>query len=162
MPSQFLAQQAPLGFTRGDHWVLLLTACIPDPYQVCQVRRCPLSVNRPSRKKPKCQTEPNAVEPPGRPLGLPAVNAAPASGHDTASSLVSESAKPEQTDVPKLDSAAPDHASSDAQPFPSTYCKRIGQAGEPVECIERPSGTSGESLSPFQTVIVVGQVPMVP
>ena len=53
---------------------------------------------------------PNAVEPPGRPLGLSAGNIASESGHDTSSSFASESAKPEKADVPKLESAAPDQS----------------------------------------------------
>ena len=68
------------------------------------------------------EAEPNAVEPLGKPLGLPAVNAAPASGHDTASSLVSESAKPEQADVPKLDSAAPDQSGRPVGLFDAGSC----------------------------------------
>ena len=53
---------------------------------------------------------PNAVEPPGRPLGLSAGNIASESGPDTSLSFASGPAKPEKAEVPKLESAAPDQS----------------------------------------------------
>ena len=109
------------------------------------------------------EAEPNAAEPPGRPLGLPAVNAASPSGHETASSLASELAKPEQVDVPKLDSAASDQsgrplglsdAGSDDRSFPSTLLQiasesaKPDEAGEVVECIDRSSISGGIAVPP--------------
>ena len=117
------------------------------------------------------EVEPNASEPPGRPLGLSAVLAASGSGHCISSSFATESAKPEEADMPKLDSNASDQsgrplglsaAGSDAQSFKGTLLQiasesaKLAEAGEAEECMERPSLTSEESLSPLQTVIVVG------
>ena len=99
-----------------------------------------------------------------RPLGLSAVDSAFGSGHGT-SSFASESAKPEEADVPKLDSAASDQsgrplglsaAGSDAQSFTGPLLQiasesaKPDEAGEAEESMERPSLTSEESLSSRQ------------
>ena len=114
---------------------------------------------------------PNAVEPPGRPLGLSAGNIASASGPDTSLSFASEPAIPEKAEVPKVESAAPDQsgrplglsdAGSAARSFPGILLQfasesaKPEEAGEADESMECASLTSEESLSPLQTVIVVG------
>ena len=96
---------------------------------------------------------PNAVEPPGRPLGLSAVNIASESGHDTSSSFASESAKPEKADVPKLESAAPDSQRDHwvflmlalmPNPSQAPYCKL--QANRPSQMkLESPPDGSFKS-----------------
>ena len=81
------------------------------------------------------EAEPNASEPLGKPLGLSAVNSASGSGHGT-------SAKPEEADVPKLDSAASDQsgrplglsaAGSDTQSFTGPLLQIASESAKPEE-----------------------------
>ena len=96
--------------------------------------------------------EPDASDPPGRPLGLSDVSSAAGSVQGTSLPFASESAKPEEAVVPKLDSDASDQsgrplglsaAGSAARSFTgpllqfareSAKPEEAGEAEESMEC----------------------------
>ena len=134
----------------------------------------PLPSRYESTKQEEAQmpkSEPDASDPPGRPLGLSDVSSAAGSVQGTSLPFASESAKPEEAVVPKLDSDASDQsgrplglsaAGSAARSFTGPLLQfaresaKPEEAGEAEESMECTSLTSEESLSPLQTVIVVG------